>query len=110
MKTASFLKNVNYSEAKPAISMLLETDFSKEIQIVFKENQVMKNHKAPYPITVQVVKGSIKFGVLGEVKKLNEGDLIALKAHITHNLTAEKESVVRLTLSKLDAVKRVENV
>ena len=48
-------------------------------------------------------------GIPGE-KKLNEGDIISLKPQIIHNLTAVEESVVRLTLSKLDTLKRVESV
>ena len=110
MKTAAFLNDIRYNEEKVAISLLLETDFSKEIRIVFKKNQVMKDHKAPYPIVVQVLKGSINFGVNNEVKKLNSGDIISLEAKVIHNLTALEDSVVRLTLSKSDSVNRVKEV
>jgi len=110
MKTAAFLNDIQYNEEKVAISLLLETDFSKEIRIVFKKNQVMKDHKAPYPIAVQVFKGSINFGVNNEVKKLNSGDIISLEAKVIHNLTALEDSVVRLTLSKSDSVNRVKEV
>lgn len=110
MKTVSFLKDIEYNEKKPAVRLLLETDFSKEIQIVFQINQLMKDHKAPFPITVQVLQGSIDFGVLGEVKQLQTGDLISLKADVMHNLVAVENSVVRLTLSKFDTVNRVKNV
>ncbi len=110
MKIAAFLENIQYNEGKVAVSLLLETDFSKEIRIVFKKNQVMKDHKAPYPILVQVIKGNIDFGVNKEVKKLQTGDLISLDANVIHNLTAIEDSVVRLTLSKLDTVNRVNAV
>ncbi len=110
MKTAAFLENIQYNEGKVAVSLLLETNFSKEIRIVFKKNQVMKDHKAPYPIIVQVIKGSIDFGVNNEIKKLQTGDLISLDANVIHNLTAVEDSVVRLTLSKLDTVNRVKEV
>ena len=110
MKVASFLENIEYKKDKPAVSMLLETDFSKEIQIVFEKGQLMKDHKAPFPIIVQVLKGSIDFGVNGETIQLKQGDLISLKAAVIHNLTAKVESVVRLSLSKLDTLNRVKNV
>ena len=110
MKIASFLKNVTFNENKPSISMLLETEFSKEIQIVFENQQIMKDHKAPFPITVQVLQGSINFGVNGEIKELQTGDLIYLDANIVHNLTALSQSVVRLTLSKLDTLQRVKSL
>ena len=110
MKVASFLENIKYNIDKPAISIVLETSFSKEIRIIFKKGQIMKDHKAPFAIVVQVVKGSINFGTNEESIELNQGDLISLKANVIHNLTAIENSVVRLTLSKLDTVDRVKNV
>jgi len=110
MKVASFLKDLKFSDHKPTVSLLLDTDFSKEIRVVFKKGQVMEDHQAPFAIIVQVVKGSIDFGVNEEVKQLNVGDLISLSPQVVHNLTATEESIVRLSLSKLDTVKRVKNV
>ena len=110
MKVASFLKDIKFSDHKPAVSLLLDTDFSKEIRVVFKKGQVMEDHQAPFAIIVQVVKGCIDFGVNNEVKQLKAGDIISLKPQVVHNLIAIEESVVRLTLSKSDTVKRVKNV
>lgn len=109
MKTVSILKDLKFNENKPAVSLLMETDFSKEIRIVFSQGQRMDEHQAPFPITVQVVKGSIDFGVKGEIYTLEMGDIIALPGRVPHDLSANKESVVRLTLSKNDQVKRVES-
>lgn len=110
MKITSFLKNIEFNPEKPAVSLLLETDFSKEIRIVFKKGQVMKDHKAPFAITVQVIKGSINFGVQNKVEVMGLGDIISLKPQEIHNLTALEDCVVRLTLSKADNVKRVKEV
>ena len=107
MKVASFLEDIKFNDQKPALTLLLDTPFSKEIRIVFKKGQVMEDHQAPFAIIVQVIKGCINFGVNNEVEALNTGDLISLKPHEVHNLTALEESVVRLTLSKSDNVKRV---
>ncbi|WP_299159943.1 AraC family ligand binding domain-containing protein [uncultured Tenacibaculum sp.] len=110
MKIGSFLKDIKFNENKPAVSLLLDTDFSKEIRVVFKKGQIMEDHQAPFAIIVQVTKGIIDFGVDGEIKQLNEGDIISLKPQIVHNLTAIEESIVRLSLSKSDTLKRVKNV
>lgn len=110
MKTISFLNNVKYNDNKPSISLVLDTNFSKEISIAFKDGQIMKDHKSPYPIMVQVLKGSINFGVQDEIIELTTGDLISLKENVVHNLKAKGDSVVRLTLSKLDSINRVEKV
>lgn len=110
MKVGSFLKEIKFNENKPAVSLLLDTDFSKEIRVVFKKGQVMEDHQAPFAIIVQVVKGSIGFGVNEEVVQLNEGDIISLKPQVVHNLTAVEDSIVRLSLSKSDTLKRVKSV
>ena len=110
MKTASFLEDIKFNEIKPAVSLLLDTDFSKEIRVAFKKGQVMEDHQAPFAIIVQVLKGRIDFGVEGEVQTMNIGDIISLKPQVVHNLTATKESIVRLSLSKSDTLKRVKNV
>jgi quercetin dioxygenase-like cupin family protein len=110
MKIASFLDKLKFNTEKPAVSLLLETDFSKEIQIVFKKGQLMKDHKAPFTIIVQVLKGSINFGLKNGIIKLKRGDLISLIPHEVHNLMALEESVVRLSLSKKDSLKRVAKV
>ena len=110
MKTASLVNNLEYKENKPAISILLETEHSKEIRIAMRSGQIMKEHKTPFPIVVEVFEGKIDFGVQGKILQLNKGDLIALDGGIPHDLEAKEDSTVRLTLSKSDSLKRVEKV
>ena len=109
MKIESFNDDVVYSD-KISTKVILETSFSKEIRIVFKSGQIMKEHKAPFPIIVHVLEGTIDFGVLGEIKKLQKGAIITLEENIPHDLTALEDSIVRLSLSKLDNASRVEKV
>ncbi len=110
MKTASLSNNVEYHESRPTLQVLLESETGKEIRIAFKEGQVMRKHKTPFPIVVEIFEGSIDFGVNGEVHTLNKGDLIALEGNVPHDLTALKDSIVRLSLHSADTVKRVEDV
>jgi quercetin dioxygenase-like cupin family protein len=110
MKTASLRNEMLYNEEKVSIKVLMETDTSKEIRILFRKGQSMKEHKAGFPITVEVHQGIIAFGVNAEILKLNTGDLIYLDAHVPHDLLAEEDSIVRLTLSKFDTIKRVAKV
>ena len=110
MKTASLRNEMLYNEEKVAIKVLMETETSKEIRIMFRKGQSMKEHKAGFPITVEVHQGTIAFGVNGEVLKLVAGDLIYLDANVPHDLFAEEDSMVRLTLSKFDSIARVEKV
>lgn len=110
MKTASLINNIQYHETRPTIQVLLDTENGKEIRIAFKKDQVMKEHKTPFAIVVEVFEGCIDFGVNGEMHTLNRGDLISLEGGVPHDLTAVKDSIVRLSLNKGDSAKRVEDV
>ncbi len=110
MKKFNIYDGLEYGENKVAITPMFESDASKEIRIVFKENQVMKDHKTSFPISVEIFEGSIDFGVNDEIHTLVKGDIIALEAGVMHNLKANENSIVRLTLSKGDSVNRVKGV
>jgi quercetin dioxygenase-like cupin family protein len=110
MKKSSLLENLTFNETKPSISVLFETETTKEIRVLMKKDQVMKEHKTSYPITVEIFEGAIDFGVDGTIYNLIKGDLVALDSNIPHDLVAKADRNVRLTLSKLDTVERVEKV
>ncbi len=110
MKTASLTQNLVFNEDKPNISVLFETETTKEIRILMKKGQVMKEHKTPYPIAVELYSGAITFGVNGAMHNIKAGALLALEGGVPHNLEAVEDSIIRLTLSKSDSVKRVVGV
>lgn len=110
MKTASLITDLEYNENRPAVKVMLETETGKEIRIALKEDQVMKEHKTPFPIVIEVFEGSIDFGVYGETHTFHKGDLLSLEGNVPHDLKALKDSVVRLSLNKADTAKRVEDV
>lgn len=110
MKSASLTKDLEYNENKPAVKVLMDTDSSREIRIAMKEGQVMKEHKTPFPIVVEIFEGRIVFGVNGETHELEKGDLVHLEGNVPHDLKAEEDSIVRLTLSKADTAERVKDV
>ena len=110
MKTASIYQDLEFNENKPAIKAILETDFTKEIRILMRENQEMKEHQTPFPIVVELLEGEIIFGVEGQNYEVKKGDLLTLSGGVPHNLIAKQERVIRLTLSKFDSSKRVEGV
>lgn len=110
MKSNNLLEAIEYNESRPAIKVMLDTDFTKEIRILMKENHEMKEHKTPFPIVIQIVEGRIDFGVNSERHDLQKGSIIALAGGIPHDLLAKEESMVRLTLNKSDATDRVKKV
>lgn len=98
METASFYDNLEFNENKPSLKVLLQTNYSKEIRIAFREGQEMKEHKSVHPIVVQVLEGSIDFGISSERILLEKGMLISLGANVLHELKANHQSVVRLSI------------
>jgi len=110
MESANILKDIIYKDTGPAISVLFQTDATKEVRIVFKQGQRMAEHQTPYPITVAMVEGTLDFGVNGEVLNLVQGDLLNLDGAVPHDLLATSDCIVRLTLSKSDSVQRVKDV
>jgi len=110
METASLIENLVYKEGKPAVTVLLKTANTKEIRIVMKKGQVMKEHKAPFPIVVEIFEGAINFGVKGEKQLLKKGNLIALEANIPHDLICIEDSIIRLSVSIADSAQRVQNL
>jgi len=110
MLKASILENVEFSDGKPNIKVLLESDTTKEIRIAMKQNQEMREHKAPFSIVVEIVDGEIDFGVNGKIENLKKGDLVSLEANVPHSLKAISDTIIRLSLNKKDKVTRVEGV
>lgn len=110
MQKVNIYDNLFYSEEKVQITPILETEFCKEIRIVFTSGQVMKDHKTSFPISVEILEGQIDFGVGEEIYSLIRGDIVALEGGVMHNLSAKSDSVVRLTLSKSDSINRVKGV
>jgi len=110
MKRASILDDLKYGDERPAISVLFESQTSKEIRILLKTGQIMKEHKTSFPITIELFEGTLDFGVEGTIHHLKKGDILTLDAHVPHDLKAVSDSIVRLTLSKGDLVQRVVSV
>lgn len=110
MKHNSFYNDLTFTDDRVRVSVVLETSFSKEIRIAFKKGQIMKEHKTAFPIVVHLLEGQIDFGVEGVKHELKKGDILTLEGNVPHDLLANEESIVRLTLSKFDTAERVEGV
>jgi quercetin dioxygenase-like cupin family protein len=61
--------------------------------------EVLAEHHAPGPITVQVLEGTIRFTTGGTHYDLHTGELLALGAGTPHTVTSEDGGVFLLTLA-----------
>jgi quercetin dioxygenase-like cupin family protein len=109
MNIKSFNENIEFSN-KVQLDLILETSFSKEIRITLSNGQNIKEHKAPYAISIHILEGKINLGVQGILNSLKRGDIISLEKNILHDIIALENTILRLTLSKNDDVKRVEAI
>lgn len=101
---------VEFNPKEVKINVLIDDKKGKEIQILLAKDSVMKEHKAPFAIHVQVLSGKIWFEVKNEKFELNDLDMISLEANVSHSLGGLEDSIVRLSLSKLDSIQRVNAV
>jgi quercetin dioxygenase-like cupin family protein len=106
MERVAFLEGVHYAQ-KPQIDMMAETPFSKEIRICMAPGNIMSEHTAPGAITIMVLHGCVAVASETHRLELCSGEMVAFEANVPHSLEAVEHSVVRLTLSKNDSVKRV---
>ncbi len=110
MNIASFHFDKPFDHPPIQTSLIIETSSSKEVRIVLGQGQSMKEHKAPYPILIHMLQGSIDLVIAGEIHHMSAGDIIALDKQVPHHLTAHQDTIIRLTLSKADRLDRVEQV
>src|SRR5580704_19081450 len=70
------------------------------VVLITMENAAqMKEHHADGTISVQVLKGQIRFTVKGKVRDLMTGSLLTLGASIRHEIEALEDSAFLLTIS-----------
>src|SRR5690606_36977769 len=110
MDITSLYDKLIFHDDKPTIAVMIDHDHTKQIRIAFKSGHEMKEHKTMFPIVIQIGEGQIDFGVEGRRVQLPKGSLIAFEGNVPHDLKAMEDSVVRLSLSKHDAVSRVAQV
>ena len=111
MNKASLTENITYKESdKPTVTVLLKTAYTKEVRIVMREGQFMKEHEAPFPIIIELFDGEIEFGVHGKKQILKKGDIIALESNVPHDLSCISNCIIRLSISVLDKIDRINKI
>ena len=69
------------------------------VLIAMDPSAVMKEHHADGTISVQVLKGRLRFGAQGAPHELAAGNLLTLGASIKHDVQALEDSAFLLTIS-----------
>ena len=95
---------LNSEQTKPwqtghtARTLFKKADF-RMVLISMEKGSVLKEHHADGTISVQVLKGSIRFTAQGETHTLQANSMAALGASIKHEVEALEESAFLLTIA-----------
>ena len=81
-----------------AKTLFKKPDF-RTLLVTMEPESKMKEHHADGTLSVQVLKGQIRFTAHGRVHDLHAGSLVTLGASIKHAVEAVKESAFLLTIS-----------
>ncbi|MCM2369488.1 cupin domain-containing protein [Aporhodopirellula aestuarii] len=77
---------------------LFKTDAIEAIRLVMPAGKKLAEHKAPGEITVQCLKGCIKFTAKGAEHEMNAGDMLYLEVSEPHAVEAVTDASVLLTI------------
>jgi len=80
--------------------LMHENSAAKEILIAMSKGAVLADHAAPNEISVQVLKGSVKFGIGDEICELKPIEMVTVEAKVTHFVQANEDTIIRLSLAK----------
>ncbi len=79
--------------------MLFKKADLRVVLISMEKGSLLKEHHADGTISVQVLKGSVRFTAQGEAHTLQTHSLLALSASIKHKVEALEESAFLLTIA-----------
>lgn len=79
---------------------LVKTSNLSIVLTAIRKNASLCGHAVDGPITLQVLSGTIQFGVSGEPKTLCAGTVIALEMGVPHDILALDDSDLLLTIVK----------
>jgi quercetin dioxygenase-like cupin family protein len=81
-----------------ARTLFKKTDF-RMVLISMEKGSILKEHHADGTISVQLLKGSIRFTAKGEAHALQPNSVVTLSASIEHEVEALEESAFLLTIA-----------
>lgn len=81
-----------------AKTLFKKSDF-RTVLMAMEPHSRMKEHHADGTISIQVIKGAIRFTAQGKSHDIRGGDLITLGASIPHEIEALEDSAFLLTIS-----------
>ncbi len=100
MRRANIFENIRYDDESVVIEDLFETPQCKELRVIMQANQSMHDHQSDHPVVIEVVRGVLHVEIENESFEMVLGDLIEINAGVLHHLTAQEDTLLRVSLLK----------
>lgn len=101
-KTMTVIEGLTELESQdgdsPRIRKLASGAGATVVRIGFRAGQSMADHQATAPILVQATTGTVRFGTAERTVTLEPGVAVHVDAGLVHNLVADTDAVVMLTI------------
>ncbi len=101
METLNILEQVHFDKQKPVFRTLLPGPGSRVMLLCLSSGQLIPQHSAAAPITVQALSGRATFFDENTPCEMTRGTLLRLEAGRQHRVEAQDDSVLIVTI--LDA-------
>ena len=86
-------------QSSHAARTLIKDGPMRVTMVAFRDGGALRQHKAPGPVSIQVLRGEVEVGVGSGAAQLSTGHCLVLGANIEHSLVAHTESIILLTIA-----------
>ncbi|MDQ6663782.1 MAG: cupin domain-containing protein [Acidobacteriota bacterium] len=99
METLNILDEVAFDDKKPIFRTLLQGSGSRVMLLCLRAGQIVPEHSAPGPMTIQALSGCAKFYDGNMPVEMKAGTLIRLESG-QHRVEALEDAVLLVTIFK----------
>ena len=103
METLNLFEHVHFDKQKPVFRTLLPGPGSRVMLLCLSSGQIIPEHSAATPITVQALSGRATFFDENEACEMAAGALLRLEGGRRHRVEAQDDSVLVVTILESSA-------
>ncbi|MFD2394264.1 cupin domain-containing protein [Dietzia aerolata] len=85
-------------EKRPGASIVHEDETTKIVAFEFGEGQELPDHAAFHPVLIQILRGSVDFGLPDRTIQLGPGEILHLTPQLRHWVRALEPTTLTVTM------------
>lgn len=85
-------------EKRPGASIVHEDETTKIVAFEFGEGQELPDHAAFHPVLIQILRGSVDFGLPDRTIRLGPGEILHLTPQLRHWVRALEPTTLTVTM------------